>query len=63
MNILIFDKYLKKVKFHFFPIALTNPFIESSTSIDILSKVFSLFGNAVEQRNNLIPNSSNALIE
>ncbi|MGI9009597.1 MAG: hypothetical protein ACR2F1_00215 [Nitrososphaeraceae archaeon] len=27
------------------------------------SNVFSFFGNAVEQRNNLIPNSSNALIE
>jgi hypothetical protein len=53
----------KKGKISLFPLALTKPFIDCSTSMDILSKVFSLFGNAVEQRNNLIPNSSNALIE
>ena len=53
----------KKGKISFLPIALTNPSIESSTSIDNLSRVFSLFGNAVAQRNNLIFSSFNALME
>ena len=52
----------KKGKISFLPIALTNPSIESSTSIPIRSKVFSLFGNAVAQRNNLIFSSFNALM-
>lgn len=53
----------KKGKISFLPIALTNPSIACSTSIPIRSKVCSFFGNAVEQRNNLIFSSFKALIE